>query len=105
MNMALQLEIPQKELQRLCQRYHVRRLSIFGSALREDFGSGSDLDVLVEFEPGGTPGFAFARLQGEFTELLGVQVDLHTYRSLSRYFREAVVEESQTIYERLPQRS
>jgi predicted nucleotidyltransferase len=78
----------------------VRRLALFGSVLREDFGAESDLDVLVEFEPGHTPGFAFVRLQRELSDLLGIPVDLHTYRSLSRYFRDEVLEESRTLYER-----
>lgn len=103
--MVLQLRISRKELEIVCGRYHVRRLSIFGSALGEDFGPQSDLDVLVEFEPGGVPGFAFARLQRELTELLGIQVDLHTYRSLSRYFRDQVMEESQIIYEPASQKT
>lgn len=57
--MALRIKVPQQSLERLCQRYHVRRLVLFGSALGEDFGPQSDVDVLVEFEPGCTPGLAF----------------------------------------------
>lgn len=98
------MEVSREALERLCRRYHVRRLDLFGSVLREeDFGVESDLDVLVEFEPGHTPGLAFARLQRDLSELLGRQVDLHTYRSLSRYFRDEVLEESQPLYERIPQ--
>lgn len=103
--MTLQLEVSEKQLEELCQRYRVRRLDLFGSALGEDFGSDSDLDVLVEFDPGHTPGLAFVRLQRELTELFGIPVDLHTYHSLSRYFRDEVLEQSQTLYERIPQRS
>jgi predicted nucleotidyltransferase len=101
--MDTRVEVPQEALERLCRRYHVRRLALFGSVLREDFGAESDLDVLVEFEPGHTPGFAFVRLQRELSDLLGIPVDLHTYRSLSRYFRDAVLEESRTLYERVAQ--
>jgi predicted nucleotidyltransferase len=69
------------ELERLCRRYHARRLSLFGSALQGDFGPESDVDVLVEFEPGHTPGLGFARLQRELSGLLGREVDLHTSRT------------------------
>jgi predicted nucleotidyltransferase len=83
--MDLRLEVSREALDRLCRRYHVRRLALFGSVLREeDFGAESDLDVLVEFEPGHTPGLAFVRLQRDLSELLGYRVDLHTYRSLIR---------------------
>lgn len=49
--------------------------------------------------------FAFARLQRDPSELLGYRMDLHTYRSLSRYFRDEVLEQSQPLYERVPQGS
>lgn len=104
--MDLRLEVSREALDRLCRRYHVRRLALFGSVLREeDFGAESDLDVLVEFEPGHTPGLAFVRLQRDLSELLGYRVDLHTYRSLSRYFRDEVLEASQPLYERVSQAS
>lgn len=103
--MVLEMENSRQELERLCRRYHVRRLALFGSALGEGFGSDSDIDLLVEFEPSRTPGFAFVTLQRELSELLGREVDLHTYYSLSRYFRDEVLEQSQTIYERVAQRS
>lgn len=102
--MESRIKVSREALERLCQRYHVRRLDLFGSVLREeDFGAESDLDVLVEFEPGRTPGFAFVRLQRDLSELLGYRVDLHTCRSLSRYFRDEVLEGSQPLYERVPQ--
>lgn len=92
-------EVPREALEEICRRYHVKQLSLFGSVLREDFGPESDLDVLVEFEPGRTPGFGFVELQRELSELMGHPVDLHTYRSLSRYFRDDVVRQSQPLYE------
>jgi len=81
-----------------CRRHHVRRLALFGSVLRDDFTPDSDVDVLVEFEPGHVPGFAFFDLQEELGGLLGRKVDLHTPGSLSRYFRERVVSEAQDQY-------
>jgi len=82
-----------------CQRHHIRRLALFGSALRPaDFRPDSDLDVLVEFEPGHVPGFAFVALQDELSALLGRRVDLHTPASLSPHFRDAVLGEAEVLY-------
>ena len=92
------LSIDQEALAALCRRHHVRRLSLFGSVLREDFGPQSDVDVLVEFLPGHTPGLAFFRLQDELSELLGRGVDLHTPAFLSRYFRDRVMQEARVQY-------
>ena len=82
-----------------CHRHHIRKLSLFGSALRDDFGPESDLDSLVEFEPGHTPGFAFFGMQDELSELFGRTVDLNTPAFLSRYFRQDVLESAQVQYE------
>lgn len=103
--MSLQVQADQEKLERICARYHVERLAFFGSVLREDFGPESDVDVLVEFERGHTPGLGFVRLQRELSEVLGRQADLHTYYSLSRYFRDEVREQSEVVYERVPQAS
>lgn len=97
------LQSSRTELERICNRYYVRRLALFGSALGEGFGPNSDVDVLVEFEPSHTPGLAFVRLQRELSEAMGREVDLHTHYSLSRYFRDEVQEQSQTFYERVAQ--
>lgn len=87
-------------LESFCRRRHIRKLSVFGSALREDFGPDSDLDVLVEFEPGHTPGLAFFGIQDELSSLLGRKVDLNTPSFLSRYFRQEVLQSAQVQYER-----
>ena len=71
---------------------------MFGSALREDFGPHSDVDVLVEFEPGRTPGLAFFSMQDELSRLFGRTVDLRTPASLSRYFRDQVLSEAEDQY-------
>ncbi len=67
--------------------------------MRDDFRSGSDLDVLVEFEPGHIPGLAFFGMQAELSATLGRPVDLNTPQFLSPYFRDQVRKESQVIYE------
>ena len=57
------VEIPQEKIAELCRRHHIRKLSLFGSVLRDDFAPDSDVDVLVEFEPEHVPGLAFARIR------------------------------------------
>jgi len=82
-----------------CQRHHVRRLSLFGSVLTDRFRPESDLDVLIEFEPGHTPGFfALARMQFEIEAVAGRQVDLRTPKDLSRYFRDEVLRSAEVQY-------
>ena len=94
------LVIPKGKIAEFCRRHHIRRLSVFGSALRDDFGSDSDVDVLVEFDEGHEPGFAFFGMQDELSELLGRKVDLHTPGFLSRYFRDQVLKEAEVQYAR-----
>jgi uncharacterized protein len=96
--MPHRIEFDRQRLGDLCRRRHVRRLALFGSVLRDDFGPASDVDVLVEFEPGYVPGFAFFELEEELTALIGRRVDLHTPGSVSRYFRERVLREAQNQY-------
>ena len=82
-----------------CRRNHIRKLSLFGSVLRDDFTPESDVDVLVEFEPGETPGFfEYVGMELELTELLGRKVDLLTAGFLSPYFREEVLREARPIH-------
>ena len=92
------IDIPQKQIDDLCRRYHVRRLALFGSVLRDDFTSNSDVDVLVEFEPGKTPGYAFFSLEEELSAILERRVDLNTPNSLSKYFRDEVLAEAEELY-------
>jgi uncharacterized protein len=84
---------PKERVAEFCRGAGIRRLAVFGSALRADFGPDSDIDVLVEFEPGRVPGlFGMARLERDLAALLGGRrVDLRTPEDLSRYFRQGVV--------------
>lgn len=93
-----QVTIPVEQIAGVARRYDVRRLSLFGSVLRDDFGPTSDVDVLVEFEPGRTPGLAFFTLQDELSSLFGRRVDLNTDQCLSPYFRAEVAAEAEAIY-------
>jgi uncharacterized protein len=96
--MSPKIALDRQRVADFCRRHHVRRLALFGSVLRDDFGPDSDVDVLVEFEPGNTPGFAMVNLEDELSALVGRKVDLHTPGSLSRYFRDRVVGEAQDQY-------
>ena len=87
-----------EELNEICARHYVQRLSIFGSRLSGRAVENSDLDILVEFFPDHTPGFAFARLQDELSKIFGCRVDLRTRHDLSRYFRDEVICEAQQVY-------
>lgn len=81
-----------------CRRHHIRRLALFGSVLRDDFGPDSDVDVLVEFEPGHTPGLAFFGMQDELAAIIGRRVDLCTPGCLKPRVRERILRSSQDFY-------
>jgi predicted nucleotidyltransferase len=83
----------------LCRRWHIQRLALFGSTIRNDHRPDSDIDVLVEFKPGHVPGFGFITIQDELTEIFGRQVDLHTPSTLSKYFRDDVLDHARDLYD------
>jgi len=93
------VEIPKQVIADFCRRHYIRRLSLFGSILRDDFKSDSDVDLLVEFEPGATPGFGFVGIQEELSAILGRKVDLNTSGFLSKYFRDEVLREAEVLYD------
>jgi predicted nucleotidyltransferase len=92
------IPIPREALAEFSQRNHIWRLALFCSALRDDFQPDSDLDILVEFEPGARIGLRFFALERELTELLGRPVGLNTPGFLSPYFRDKVNAEAQDLY-------
>ena len=82
-----------------CQEHHIRSLAFFGSFVRNDFRSDSDIDVLVEFEPDHIPGFEFFLLEDELSALLGRKVDLQTAAFLSPIIRQSALTEAVMVYE------
>jgi predicted nucleotidyltransferase len=92
------IDLPQERIDEFSRRHHIRRLAFFGSVLRDDFTPSSDVDVLVEFEPGKTPGFAFFSMEEELSRILGRRVDLNTPNSRSKYFRDEVLAEAEELY-------
>lgn len=99
-NNKVHLHIPKEEIAEFCKRNHIRKLSLFGSVLREDFHPDSDIDVLVEFEPGHVPGLIrLAGMELELSEILGgYKVDMNTPQCLSRYFRDEVLATAEVQY-------
>jgi uncharacterized protein len=99
MGQRIAIEVPVARVVDFCRRHHIRRLALFGSVLRNDFGPDSDVDVLVDFEPGQTPGLAFFSMQDELSELLGRKVDLNTPGFLSKHFRDEVLRQAKVVYD------
>jgi uncharacterized protein len=90
--MELPIQIDQERLAEFCRRSHIRRLSLFGSVLTDRFGPDSDVDVLVDYEPGAKVTLVdMAGQEIELTQLVGRKVDLRTPEDLSRYFRTQVL--------------
>ena len=93
------IEIQQKSLADFCRRNHVKKLSLFGSAITDSFNPTSDVDVLVEFEEGHIPGLALIRMQDELSQLFkGRQVDLVTPKFLNPRIRQKIESEAVTQY-------
>jgi predicted nucleotidyltransferase len=88
-----------QQIQAFCQKYHIHSLAFFGSVLREDFGPHSDIDVLVEFEPGHIPGFDFFLIEAELSGLMGRKVDLQTANFLGKEILQSALAEAVTAYE------
>ncbi len=93
------IDIPKERIAEFCRRNHIRRLALFGSVLRDDFGPNSDVDVLVEFEPGTRIGLRFFGLERELSGMLGHKVDLNTAGFLSHDFRGEVLAEAEVLYD------
>ena len=95
-----QVSVFRDALAAFCRGHGIRRLSVFGSALREDFGAESDINVLVEFESARTPGLLdVARMELKLSELFsGRKVDLRTPEDLSPYFRQEVLDTAEVQY-------
>jgi predicted nucleotidyltransferase len=98
--MSAKIKISKEEIAAYCRRHRILRLSFFGSVLRDDFTPESDVDVLVEFEPSARVGLiTLAGMELELTQLLGRKAEIHTVKGLNPYFRDAVVEQAEVLYE------
>ena len=91
--------ISRERLEEFCRKNHIIKLSLFGSALRDELEPESDIDVLVEFEKGHIPGMLdLAGMEIELSEEIGRKVDLRTPAELSRFFRKEVVSKARVEY-------
>lgn len=97
--MTMHLSFDREAVGVFCRRHHIRRLALFGSVLRDDFRPDSDVDVLVEFDPGHVPGLGFVRIEWELSRLLGGRkVDLVTPKILNHRIRDEVLKSAQPLY-------
>ena len=94
------IEVPKEKIAHFCQHWRIAKLSLFGSVLRDDFSADSDIDVLVEFQPGHIPGFLkLHQIQEELSSLLGNrQIDLVTPKSLNHRVRDRILAEAEVYY-------
>ena len=95
----LRIDLPESRLAEFCRQNHIRQLLVFGSVLRDDFRPDSDVDLLVESEPGAPVGFlAFSRMQRELATLLQRPVDLVPKQGLKPLIREEVLASAEVVY-------
>jgi predicted nucleotidyltransferase len=95
----LPISIDRNRITAFCRERGIRKLSLFGSVLREDFSPASDVDVLIEFLPGRTPGLAFFGYAEQLSAIVGHPIDLNTPGFLNKHFRDEVLTRAVTIYE------
>ena len=97
------IEIPTDRIAEFCQRNRIRRLALFGSVLRDDFTPESDVDVLVEFDPGAQVGLAFFTLEDELSDILGQRVDLGTFEGIEEsrnwLLKAEILDSAQVVYD------
>jgi predicted nucleotidyltransferase len=99
--MTLRVAVDPEVIARFCHSPGIRQLAVFGSALRPDFRPASDLDLLVECEPGHLRRLAFFSMEEELAWIFGRRVDLNTPGFLSRAFRDRVLTEAEPLYVQL----
>ncbi len=92
------IRLTPEQIEAFCQKHHIRSLAFFGSVVRDDYQASSDIDVLVDFEPGHTPGFDFFLIEAELSRLTGRKVDLQTANFLSPEIRQSALSEAVTVY-------
>ncbi len=98
--MSTRIELPKDQIAAFCRRHRIRRFSVFGSVLRDDFMKDSDVDILVEFEPNAGVGLiTLAGMEIELSQLLGRKAEMHTIKGLNPLFRDQVLDAAEVQYE------
>ena len=96
------VNLTKEQIAEFCRKHHIKKFAFFGSILRDDFRSDSDIDILVDLEPGAPIGlFEMADMEIQLSDMAGRKVDLRTPQDLSKYFRDKVVKEAEILYERI----
>jgi uncharacterized protein len=93
------IDMPPEKIAEFCRRHNIRKLALFGSVLRSDFNEESDIDVLVEFEPGAAVGLNFFSIERELSQTIGRKVDLNTPGFLGKHLRDQILSEAEVQYE------
>ena len=100
MSATAEFRLPLEAIRAYCKQRPIKRLSLFGSALRDDFGPDSDIDMLIEYAPEAKiDAYAILRQQADLCELIGRPVDLGTPQSLNPYIRDEVIESAEPLYD------
>ena len=100
MDLNIKSKLPEEKINNFCKKHNIKKMSLFGSALRDDLTEDSDIDILVEFDKSNIPSFFdLYDIEQELSEFFnGRKVDLRTPNDLSKYFREEVLEEAEVLY-------
>jgi uncharacterized protein len=98
-NLLLRLPIQYADIERFCMKHHIKKLAFFGSVLREDFNSDSDVDVLVAFEEGHVPGWNIIGIRDELAQLVGKSIDFGTFNSVNPTYQATIFSTMQVFYE------
>jgi predicted nucleotidyltransferase len=96
--MSSRVPVDRQQIAEFCRRHHIRKLSLFGSVLRDDFRPDSDIDVLVTFEPGQVVGLRIVDIEDELAQLLGRRVDLVSEKYLNHRIRDRVLTTAEVQY-------
>ncbi|MCX6841238.1 MAG: nucleotidyltransferase family protein [candidate division WOR-3 bacterium] len=96
--MSSRIPVDRQRIAQFCHRHHIRKLSLFGSVLRDDFRPDSDVDVLVTFEPGQVIGLRIVDIEDELSELLGRHADLVSEKYLNHRIRDRVLAVAEVQY-------
>lgn len=95
----IRIQVPREKLSEFCRNRHIRWLACFGSVVRDDFSPDSDVDLLVEFAPGHTPGLEIVDIEEDLSSLLeGRKVDLINPKYLNRRLKDRVLEDAEVLY-------
>ena len=94
------IDISPETIAELCEKWHIRKLAVFGSALRDDFSEDSDVDILVEFEPEHTPGFfALFDLEQALSQMMASRpIDIVTYAAINKHLRPSILDSAKTLF-------